>query len=105
VDVSNASLLEMNAVVWAMEYYLEHLRQRRFILYTYYKPLESLGALHTKTINRLQLAMMDFDFKIRYKKDLKCQLISCQGVSLRLAQYRHSKLIEHTNKKMTFCII
>jgi hypothetical protein len=22
-----------------------------------------------------------------------------------LAQYRHSKLIEHTNKKMTFCII
>jgi hypothetical protein len=58
----------MNAVVWAMEYYQEHLRGRRFILYTDHKPLETLGTLHTKTMNRLQLAMMDFDFEIRYKK-------------------------------------
>jgi hypothetical protein len=56
----------MDAVVWAMEYYQEHLRGRRFILYTDHKPLETLGMLHTKTMNRLQLAMMDF--KIRYKK-------------------------------------
>jgi hypothetical protein len=58
----------MDAVVWAMEYYQEHLRGRRFILYTDHKPLETLGTLHTKTMNRLQLAMMDFDFEIRYKK-------------------------------------
>jgi hypothetical protein len=31
-----------------MEYYQEHLRGRRFILYTDHKPLESLGTLHTK---------------------------------------------------------
>jgi hypothetical protein len=61
-------LLEMDAVVWAMEYYQEHLRGRRFILYTDHKPLETLGTLHTKTMNRLQLAMIDFDFEIRYKK-------------------------------------
>jgi hypothetical protein len=61
-------LLKMDAVVWAMEYYQEHLRGRRFILYTDPKPLESLGTLHTKMMNRLQLAMMDFDFEIRYKK-------------------------------------
>ncbi len=61
-------LLEMDAVVWAMEYYQEHLRGRRFIFYTDHKPLKTLGTLHTKTMNRLQLAMMDFDFKIRYKK-------------------------------------
>ncbi len=61
-------LLEMDAVVWAMEYYQEHLRGRRFIMYTDHKPLETLGTLHTKTMNRLQLAMMDFDFEIRYKK-------------------------------------
>jgi hypothetical protein len=61
-------LLEMDAVVWAMEYYQEHLRGRRFILYTDHKPLETLGTLHTKTMNRLQLAMMDFDFEIRCKK-------------------------------------
>ncbi len=58
----------MDAVVWAMEYYQEHLSGRRFILYTDHKPLETLGPLHTKTMNRLQLAMMDFDFEIRYKK-------------------------------------
>jgi hypothetical protein len=58
----------MDAVVWAMEYYQEHLRGRRFILYSDHKPLETMGMLHTKTMNRLQLAMMDFDFEIRYKK-------------------------------------
>ncbi len=46
-------LLEMDAVVWAMEYYQEHLRGRRFILYTDHKPLETLGTLNTKTMNRL----------------------------------------------------
>ena len=61
-------LLEMDAVVWAMEYYQEHLRGRRFIVYTDHKPLESMGTLHTKTLNRLTLAMLDFDFEIRYKK-------------------------------------
>jgi hypothetical protein len=61
-------LLEMDAVVWAMEYYQEHLRGRRFVLYTYHKPFKSLGTLHTQMMNRLQLAMMDIDFEIRYKK-------------------------------------
>ena len=44
-------LLEVDAVVWDMEYYQELLRGRRFILYTDHKPLETLGTLHTKTIN------------------------------------------------------
>jgi hypothetical protein len=72
-------LLETNAVVWAIEYYQEHLRGRRFILYTDHKLLESLGTLHTKTLNRLQLAMMDFDFEIRNKKG--SQLITSPEVS------------------------
>jgi hypothetical protein len=42
------NLLEMDAVVWAMEYYQEHQRGRRFILYTEHKPLKMLGTLHTK---------------------------------------------------------
>ena len=37
------------------------------------KPLEMLGTLHTKTMNRLQLAMIDFDFKIGYRKDQRCK--------------------------------
>jgi hypothetical protein len=59
-------LLKKDAVVWAMEYYQEHLRGRRFILYTDHKPLETLGTQHTKAMHRLQPAMMDFE--IGYKK-------------------------------------
>ena len=50
------------------KYYKEHLRGRRFIVYTNHKPFESMGTLHTKTLNRLTLAVLDFDFEIRYKK-------------------------------------
>ena len=61
-------LLELDATVWAMEYWQEYLRGKRFVLYSDHRPLESLGTLHTKTMNRLALALMDFDFEIRYCK-------------------------------------
>jgi hypothetical protein len=64
-------LLEIDAVVWEMKCYQEHLRGRRFFLYTDHKPLECLSTLQTKTMNRLQLAMMDIDFEIRNKKGSK----------------------------------
>jgi hypothetical protein len=35
---------------------------------TDHKPLETLGTVHTRTLNQLQLAMFHFDFKIVYKK-------------------------------------
>ncbi len=71
----------MDAVVCAMEYYQEHLRGRRLIFFTDHKPLATLGTLHTKTMNRLQLAMMDFDFKIRYKKGSEMPADFCQEAS------------------------
>ena len=58
----------MDTVVWLMENYQKHLRGRRFIVYTDHKPLESMCPLQTKTLNRLTLTMLDFDFEIRYKK-------------------------------------
>ena len=61
-------LLEMAAACWGMELYQEHLRGKHFILYTDHKPLEKLGHMHTKTLNRLQHLMMDYDFEIRYHK-------------------------------------
>jgi hypothetical protein len=64
-------LLEMQAAVWGMDYFHEHLRGKRFILYTDYKPLEALSHIHTKTLNRLQTAMMDFDVEIQYKKGIE----------------------------------
>ena len=33
-----------------------------------HRPLEKLGKVHTKTLNRLQEAMLTFDFEIVYKK-------------------------------------
>ena len=61
-------LLEMQATIWAMEHFDTHLRGRHFTLFTDHQPLEKLGKVHTKTLNRLQEAMLTFDFEIVYKK-------------------------------------
>ena len=61
-------LLEMNACVWAMEHYDNYLRGQPFTLFTDHKPLEKLGKVHTRTLNRLQEAMNIYNFDICYKK-------------------------------------
>ena len=61
-------LLKMMAAVWGTEHFLTYLKVRKFTLYTDHRPLENLGVVHTKTLNRLQQAMTDFDFVIKYKK-------------------------------------
>ena len=60
-------LLEMMAAVWAMEHFDNYLRGRKFTLYTDHRPLEKLATVHKKTLNRLQEAMLEYDFKIVYK--------------------------------------
>jgi hypothetical protein len=61
-------LLEAATAVWGMDFFNEYLKGKRFILYTDHKPLEKLGHLHSKTINRLQMALLEHDFVIQYKK-------------------------------------
>lgn len=61
-------LLEMQAALWGMEHFSTYLRGRHFTLFTDHKPLEKLGKVHTKTLNRLQEAMNSYDFEICYKK-------------------------------------
>ena len=61
-------LLEAAAAVWGMDFFNEYLKGKRFILYTDHKPLEKLGHLHSKTMNRLQTALLEHDFVIQYKK-------------------------------------
>ncbi len=61
-------LLEMHAAVWGMEHFSHHLKGKRFLLFTDHKPLEKLGKVHTKTLYRIQEAMMEYDFEIFYKK-------------------------------------
>jgi len=47
---------------------LHNLRGQKFILFTDHKPLEKLGKVHTKTLHRIQQAMLEYDFEIHYKK-------------------------------------
>jgi len=51
-----------------MDFFNEYLKSKHFILYTDHKPLEKLGHLHSKTLNRLQTALLEHDFVIQYKK-------------------------------------
>ncbi len=61
-------LLEAAAAVWGMEIFNEYLRGKQFILFTDHKPLEKLGYLHRKMLNRLQTALLEHDFVVQYKK-------------------------------------
>jgi len=61
-------LLEMQAAIWGMEHFNTYLRGRKFTLFTDHRPLEKLGKVHTKTLNRLQEIMNTYDFEIMYKK-------------------------------------
>jgi hypothetical protein len=63
--------LEMQAAVWGMDHFQEYLKGKQLILNTDHKPLEALGHIQTKTLNRLQTAIMDYDFKIKYKKGIE----------------------------------
>jgi hypothetical protein len=83
-------LLEAAAAVWGMESFDEYLRGKQFILYTDHKPLEKLGHLHAKTLNRLQTAFLEHDFIVQYKKAPACLLIICPA-------FRHyqSMLLKH----------
>ncbi len=61
-------MLEAAAAVWGMEIFNEYLRGKQFIFFTDHKPLEKLGHLHTKMLNRLQTALLEHDFVVQYKK-------------------------------------
>jgi RNase H-like domain found in reverse transcriptase len=60
-------LLEAAAAVWGMDVFNEYLKGKKLILYTDHKPLEKMGHLHTKTMNRLQAALLEHNF-VQYKK-------------------------------------
>jgi len=60
-------LLEMQAAIFGLETFEVNLKGRHFKLFTDHKPLEKLGKVHTKTLNRLQQMMNLFSFDIIYK--------------------------------------
>jgi hypothetical protein len=58
----------MQAAIFGMETFEDNLRGWHFKLFTDHKPLEKLGKVHTKTLNRLQQMMNQFSFEIIYKQ-------------------------------------
>ena len=44
-----------------------YLLGKQFTLVTDHKPLEQLGIVHTKTLNRLQHQMLTYDFTVQYR--------------------------------------
>jgi hypothetical protein len=51
-----------------MDVFNEYLKGKIFIHYIGKKPLEKMGHLHTKMMNRLQGALLEHDFVIQFKK-------------------------------------
>ncbi len=54
-----------------MDHFTTYLRGQTFTLVTDHRPLEKLGKVHTKMLNRLQEIMNTFDFDIIYKNRSK----------------------------------
>jgi hypothetical protein len=63
-----AFLLEMQAAIYGMEFFDTYLNGRKFYLYSDHKPLCRLNTVHAKTLNRLQLKMLEMFPEIRYVK-------------------------------------
>ena len=61
-----AYLLELQAACFGISHFDTYLKGKRFVLYTDHKPLTRLSSAHTRTLNRLQQLMLDYDFMIQY---------------------------------------
>ena len=58
----------MDATVWAIKHFEAYLVGKHFVFSMYHNPLETLGKDHTQTFKRLQLAMIDLNLEIAFKK-------------------------------------
>ncbi len=63
-----AFLLELAAACYGIDHFDTYLKGRSFILEVDHRPLEKLGSVHTKTLNRLQQLMLEHTFEVRYRR-------------------------------------
>ena len=61
-----AFLIEMQAAVFAIDFFANYLKPNPFVLHSDHKPLTHLGTVHTKTLNRLQHLMREFHFSMEW---------------------------------------
>ncbi len=62
----SAFLLELQAAVYAIDYFDHYLKGRSFVLYTDHAPLTKLSTVHTKTLHRLHALLNEFSFEIKH---------------------------------------
>ena len=62
----SAFLLELQAAVWAIDYFSHYLRGRTFVLLTDHAPLTKLSTVHTKTLHRLHELLNQYSFEMKY---------------------------------------
>ena len=60
-------LLEQLAASWAIDHFYVYLKGNRFKLIVDHRPMETLRTIHTKTLNRLQQQMNEYNFFIEYR--------------------------------------
>ena len=62
----SAFLLELQAAVYAIDYFDHYLKGRSFVLYTDHAPLTKLSTVHTKTLHRLHALLNEYSFQIKH---------------------------------------
>ena len=61
-----AFLLELQAAVYAIDYFSFYLQGRTFTLYTDHAPLTALSKVHTKTLHRLHALLNTYSFDVQH---------------------------------------
>ena len=62
----SAFLIEMSAIVFAIQHWHTYLYGRFFYVHCDHKPIEKLSTVHKKTMNRLQELMLEYNFELKY---------------------------------------
>ncbi len=60
--------------MWGMDHFGTYLQGQKFTLLTDYLPLEELGEVYSKTLNRLQKAITVTILTLLTKVEVRCQL-------------------------------
>jgi hypothetical protein len=61
-------LVEMAAMIWAMEHFDSYLRGRHFTVFSDHKPMETSEKKHDKKLSIIQEACTQWDYETKYKK-------------------------------------
>ncbi len=64
----SAFLLEMAAIVWAIDHFSVYLAHSHFTVFTDHKPIPKMSKVHKKTFHRLHQLMNEYRCEIVYKK-------------------------------------